>query len=164
MQFSTNPNNVGNWTIPNPVHPVLQPQQITVPNMAQPQSSLIWVEGEQGVNNYPVARGNTILLLDSQDSMFYLKSSDLTGNISIRKFKFEEVNPPQNTDPKEEVDMISQLHNDIESMSSIIGDFSSRLDKFESETVEQIRNMEDKINRISYKSTWKNKTYKEKDE
>lgn len=146
-------------------------QSVTTPayiQANQPQSSLVWVNGEEGAVAYPVARGNTILLLDTQDSKFYLKSMDLIGTVSIRKFRFEELvdsnpNPSKeaNSLPKEEVNTITQLSNSIESISASIGNISERLGRFEQETVEQMRFMEDKINRIDNKPHWKTKTKRE---
>lgn len=45
---------------------------------SQPMNSVIWVQGEAGANAYPVARGQTVMLMDSNpnSNMFYLKSAD----------------------------------------------------------------------------------------
>lgn len=49
--------------------PVQQPQQ----------NGLIWVQGEAGAKSYLVAPNSTVLLMDSENQRFYLKSSDASG-------------------------------------------------------------------------------------
>ena len=48
---------------------------------AQPQnaSPIIWVQGEAAARAYMVASGNSVLLMDSDESVFYLKSTDSSG-------------------------------------------------------------------------------------
>ena len=48
---------------------------------AAPQSSspIIWVQGEAAARAYMVAAGNSVLLMDSDASVFYLKSTDSSG-------------------------------------------------------------------------------------
>ena len=127
-----------------------------------PQTTLIWVNGEDGAKNYPVARGNTVLLLDSQDSKFYLKSMDLTGFVSIRKFRFEElvdaIKPDGNL---EQVDEISQLNNALDSTANIVGDLQKMVEKFQNETVEEMRNVKDQLAKLESKLEWKHKIKKE---
>lgn len=47
---------------------------------AQQQSTpIIWVQGEEGAKAYMVAAGNSVLLMDSESSVFYIKSTDASG-------------------------------------------------------------------------------------
>ena len=50
-------------------------------NYQQPQQSapIIWVQGEEGAKAYMVAAGNSVLLMDSESSVFYIKSTDASG-------------------------------------------------------------------------------------
>ena len=50
-------------------------------NYQQPQQSapIIWVQGEEGAKAYLVAAGNSVLLMDSENSVFYIKSTDASG-------------------------------------------------------------------------------------
>lgn len=50
-------------------------------NYQQPQQSapIIWVQGEEGAKAYMVAAGNSVLLMDSENSTFYIKSTDASG-------------------------------------------------------------------------------------
>ena len=52
----------------------------------------IWVQGEQAAKSYPVAPGATVMLMDSEQSRFYMKSADLSGMpMPLRTFEFTEV-------------------------------------------------------------------------
>ncbi len=39
----------------------------------------IWVQGEEGAKAFMVAPGNSVMLMDSENTVFYLKSSDQSG-------------------------------------------------------------------------------------
>lgn len=58
-------------------------------------SGLLWVQGVSGAKSYLVAPGNTVLLMDSESSQFYLKSADTSGMPTMRTFKYEEVKDVQ---------------------------------------------------------------------
>jgi hypothetical protein len=74
------------------------PMQPTVASMQQPVASqppqtapIIWVQGEEGAKAYMVAAGNSVLLMDSENSTFYLKSSDQSGMpLPLRIFDYSE--------------------------------------------------------------------------
>lgn len=53
----------------------------TMPGQATQQAtpSIIWVQGEEGAKAYMVAAGNSVLLMDSENSSFYIKSTDASG-------------------------------------------------------------------------------------
>ena len=63
--------------------PQSQPQQIN--------QGLIWVQGEAGAKSYLVAPNSTVLLMDSESSRFYLKSTDGAGMPSLKIFEYTEV-------------------------------------------------------------------------
>lgn len=72
-----------------------QPVQYVQPQMQQPvaqqNTGIIWVQGEAGAKAYPVANGNSVLLMDSERSYFYIKTTDASGIPQpIRRFKYEE--------------------------------------------------------------------------
>lgn len=69
--------------------PQSQPQQIN--------QGLLWVQGETGAKSYLVAPNSTVLLMDSENSRFYLKSADGAGMPNMRIFEYKEItNTPQN--------------------------------------------------------------------
>jgi hypothetical protein len=52
---------------------------------------IIWVQGESAAKAYPVANGQSILLMDSEDSVMYIKSTDQSGMPQpLRIFDYKE--------------------------------------------------------------------------
>ena len=69
---------------------VSQPSMSQQP-MQQQSSQIIWVSGEAGAKSYLVAPGNTVMLLDAENSVFYLKSADASGMpLPLRIFDYKE--------------------------------------------------------------------------
>lgn len=69
---------------------VVQPSMPSQP-MPQQSSQIIWVSGEAGAKSYLVAPGNTVMLLDAENSVFYLKSADASGMpLPLRIFDYKE--------------------------------------------------------------------------
>ena len=54
------------------------------------QNGIIWVDGVSSAKAYPVANGTSILLMDSNENVFYIKSVDQSGMPSIRIFDYSE--------------------------------------------------------------------------
>ena len=73
---------------------VVQPSMASPPMQVQPaqqSSQIIWVSGEAGAKSYLVAPGNTVMLLDAENSVFYLKSADASGMpLPLRIFDYKE--------------------------------------------------------------------------
>ena len=78
-----------NYMFPQGYQPAILPQyQQTIPQIqqnapqqqVQPQSNgIIWVQGEQAAKGYPVVPNQSVLLMDSEQSAFYIKSADNAG-------------------------------------------------------------------------------------
>lgn len=49
------------------------------PPVQQSSGGFIWVQGEAAAKAYPVAPGNSVLLMDSDSPTLYMKSTDNTG-------------------------------------------------------------------------------------
>lgn len=116
-------NGINNFATPNPSMYIQPVQQV--------QSGLVWVNGEEGAKEYPVAKGNTVLLLDSQDSNFYLKTIDLTGIVSIRKFKFEEIVVEVKSEEVKEKEVnkeFEDLKSEFKSLKDEISDFKKSME------------------------------------
>lgn len=81
-----------------PVYPQ-QVQQYQQASQVQPQAQvpqnhnngIIWIQGENAAKSYLVAAGNSVVLFDAENPVFYIKSADQTGMPSMKKFRFEEV-------------------------------------------------------------------------
>lgn len=68
-----------------------QQQQAAQPPQQQSNSGLIWVQGEAGAKSFIVSPGSTVMLMDSENSVFYLKSSDASGMpLPLRVFEYAE--------------------------------------------------------------------------
>ena len=59
--------------------PQMSYQQQAYQIAPQGNQSIIWVQGEAGAKAYPVAAGQSVLLMDSEDAVLYVKSTDVTG-------------------------------------------------------------------------------------
>ena len=78
--------------MPYPNYPY-QPNPMSTYNTPQPAGTdIIWVQGLAGAKAYPVAAGRSAQLMDSEDSLFYIKTTDSSGMPQpLRIFKYEEV-------------------------------------------------------------------------
>ena len=55
------------------------------------RQSIIWVQGEAGAKSYPIAAGQTVLLMDSESDTFFIKSADMSGMpLPLRVFDYKE--------------------------------------------------------------------------
>lgn len=79
------------------------PQNVPQSQMPQPQSGsngLTWVQGETGAKSYLVAPNTTVMLMDSENDVFYLKSTDASGMpMPLRTFEYKERKSPE-SEPK----------------------------------------------------------------
>lgn len=57
----------------------LQGSQMPQNAPAQSNNGIIWVQGESAAKSYPVAAGQSVLLMDSEGSVMYIKSVDASG-------------------------------------------------------------------------------------
>ena len=81
-------------------------QTVNVPQMVpQPQvnQGLLWVSGEVGAKSYLVAPNSTVLLMDSDDAVFYLKSADSAGLPTLRTFSYVEIESNHNKQKSSEI-------------------------------------------------------------
>lgn len=71
-----------------------QPQQT-----APPVNQLIWVQGETGAKAYGMPPGSTVILLDSEQNRFYIKSTDNAGMPTLKAYEYAETAQKPHTDP-----------------------------------------------------------------
>lgn len=75
--------------------PIMQ-SQASYP--APSSNGINWVSGESGAKSWIVGRGESVLLMDSENQCFYLKSADASGMpLPLRTFDYTErtQNAPQ---------------------------------------------------------------------
>ena len=65
--------------------------QIPQQTNQQTQNGINWVQGEAGAKSFVVANGQSVWLMDSENPVFYLKSTDPSGiPLPLRIFDFTE--------------------------------------------------------------------------
>lgn len=78
-----------------------QPMMGQAAQQTQGTPSIIWVQGEEGAKAYMVAAGNSVLLMDSENSAFYIKSTDASGMpLPLRVFDYKERTTTAKTPPQ----------------------------------------------------------------
>lgn len=123
-----------NYQMPMPYqHQYPQMQQTVsntpINNTQATATGIIWVQGEAGAKAYPVAPGNSILLMDSENECFYIKSTDASGiPMPLRAFTYTEIvqtQQPQKEEPpfdtsqfvtRSEFEELKQMLNERRSM------------------------------------------------
>ena len=95
------------------VSPYQQPQYVPIqqPVAQQPQpqnNGLVWVQGEAGAKSYLVGAGQSVILMDSEDQFFYIKTADQSGMPILRKFRFEEVTNQQQVSQTKNEDYVTR--------------------------------------------------------
>ena len=123
-------NGYGGYT-PTPYYNPLQPQmdrlaqmqaQYQPPQQAQvPQTNqgILWVQGEAGAKSYLVAPNTSVLLMDSEESRFFIKTTDNAGMPTLRTFEYREVGvntPESQKQPEVSLDdkyVTRQEYNDL---------------------------------------------------
>ena len=99
----------------------LRMQQSQPQTPAQTQGGITWVQGEEGAKAYLVAAGNSVLLMDSESPVFYIKSTDASGMpMPLRIFDFVERGVPAKAEAagpdyarREDVDKLSAMYNEL---------------------------------------------------
>lgn len=75
---------------PNP--PQFMPYQPIIPQFPTQSNEIKFVQGEAAAKAFNVQPGTTVFLMDSEESMFYIKSVGFNGVPNpLRKFRYEEV-------------------------------------------------------------------------
>jgi len=74
-----------------PYQQVQYTQPATQVQQQQANNPIIWVQGEAGAKSYLVAAGQSVMLMDSEGSRFYIKSTDASGMpMPLRVFDYTE--------------------------------------------------------------------------
>lgn len=66
-------------------------QQQMIQSYQQQQNGIIWVQGIEAMKSYPVAAGQSVLLMDSESNCFGIKTADASGMpLPLRIFDYKE--------------------------------------------------------------------------
>ena len=92
----------------------LQPQMDRLASMqaqfqqqqSQPvNQGILWVQGAAGAKSYLVAPNTSVLLMDSENSCFYIKTTDQAGIPTLRTFEYKEVTAVASPAPQKQPEM-----------------------------------------------------------
>jgi len=67
-------------------------------SQVQAQSSITFVNGLEGAKGYMLPPNSATVLMDADNSMFYIKRTDNLGRASISSYKFTECNTSEDND------------------------------------------------------------------
>ena len=73
----------------------MQGFQMPMQQLRPDPTGLNWVQGEAGAKSWFVAPGATVLLMDSENPRFYMKSAAMNGVPAMRTFEYSEVGAPK---------------------------------------------------------------------
>lgn len=99
MAYPYYPNYTG-WNPQQPM-PMQAPQMPSAsPQAQQTTSDINWVQGEADAKSRPVAAGHSVILMDTEDSVMYIKTVDQSGMPQpLRVFDYKErVTHPKTAD------------------------------------------------------------------
>jgi len=92
-------------------------------NMTVPKRSVITVAGLNEARGFNLNPGESIVLIDANDDVFYIKECDEIGKSTTKSFKYEEVQleeAPAGTVSKKEFDKLS---GDVKELKSMVKEF-----------------------------------------
>lgn len=99
--------------------------QYPQPLVQAPQQNDVYVHGEQAAQSYPIQPGSTLRLWDDTADIFYMKTADQAGNVTIRTFDYTErgtTQPQTQPDFQEAIDKLDdKFQRQINRLNSIIG-------------------------------------------
>ena len=90
----------------------MQPQMQMQAPQPQADGGIIWVQGEAGAKAYLVAPGNTVQLWDSENTVIYLKSADMSGMPSMRILDYTERGGAQPKQAAPQIDLTQFITRD----------------------------------------------------
>jgi len=103
-----------------PQQPIIQTQPVTNDN------GIIWVQGEAGAKSWAVAPGKSVMLMDSENSVFYIKTTDNSGvPLPLRIFDYTE-RTQQDTVSAEAVQTTNSQYVTKDELKEILSGFVTR--------------------------------------
>lgn len=103
-----------------PITPIVQSQPVANDN------GIIWVQGEAGAKSWAVAPGKSVMLMDSENSVFYIKTTDNSGiPLPLRIFDYTE-RTQQDTAPAEAVQVTNSQYVTKDELKEILSGFVTR--------------------------------------
>ena len=102
-------------------------------NVLASSNDLRWVQGEVAAKNYSlIAPGQTLVLFDSEESKFYIKSIGYNGvPAPLRKFRYEEEFDIPAVEEKKETEYVTKddLNEAMDKIASMISSMKPKYEK-----------------------------------
>lgn len=133
--YMNNPYGMNMNTQMNPNYSSSNQNQLMYGNQGNQQNDgslmTVFVQGEAGANAYPVASGNTVLLMDFESGKFWLKSNVNGIPQRLRSFSFEEKTPEKTEIPSASKSVVSR--DEFNTLSKSVTDLANNVNKLISE-------------------------------
>jgi len=108
-----------------------QPQMFQQQNQQPQMNQYAFVNGLEGAKSFQVPPNQTILLMDSDSPLCYMKSSNSVGQSTLRYFKLTEVSENElkgnNSQPQQSQDYV--LKADFDILSKRLDELSKKIEK-----------------------------------
>lgn len=108
-----------------------QPQMFQQQNQQPKMNQYAFVNGLEGAKSFQVPPNQTILLMDSDSPLCYMKSSNSVGQSTLRYFKLTEVSESElkgnNSQPQKNQDYV--LKTDFDALSKRLDELSKKIEK-----------------------------------
>ena len=88
-------------------NPMMPMQGFQMPMNRPDPNGLNWVQGEAGAKSWYITPGATVLLMDSEAQLFYLKSADMNGVPAMRTFEYNEVGAQKPQDVPQPINFVT---------------------------------------------------------
>lgn len=78
-------------TPPQTPQQTMQPQTTNIPTTPNISASpnQVWVNGMEGAKAYPMIPNTSVMLMDSENSRFYIKTADINGKRTIETYVYQ---------------------------------------------------------------------------
>lgn len=114
--------------------PTMQMQQTQMQPPPSSDNGIIWVQGEAGARGYLVAPGKSVMLMDSDASVFYIKTTDPSGiPYKLRVFDYQE-RLEQSDNVVAEIPAIDNQH--VEKLEKEVAELNSKIKDLETQILD----------------------------
>ena len=79
-----------------------------------------FVNGLEGAKNYPIVANQSLMLMDAENPVCYMKTADLSGKPSLKCFKLVEI---------DEKELLKKTNPDNEEIKTRLDSMSGRIDE-----------------------------------
>ena len=134
----------------------ITPPPVTQQQPQNPSSNVIWVRNEAEARNYPVAAGNTVMLMDNDNPVAYKKTADLSGrSMPLEIYDLVRREPAEPHEENHQINLEEYLTR--KEFDTYATEINKRLSEMEDEPdYEEIEEEEEEIKPVRRRRTRKN--------